>query len=184
MIEALIILMRIVQAVSIVLAIGIGLFVLFLSVYLVRGRVPWVPTRNDQARALLTLAGLKKGERVLDLGCGDGSILIAAARDFGARGIGYDINPMLLILARLRALLSSVSRLVSLRRGDLFKIEIPEADVVALYLYERINERLLPRLREALPKGTRIVTRAFPISSLIPAATQTYGKETHYLYEL
>ncbi len=184
MIEAAIILMRIVQGVSLVLGTFLILLIFLLCFYLIRGRVPWVPTKDAEARALLTLAGLRKGERVLDLGCGDGRILIVAARDFGAEGIGYDINVGLLCLARLRALKARVSKLVRFRRGDLFKVAIPKADVVALYLYDWVNDELVSRLREALPRGTRVATRVFPIPSLTPKATQTYEQETQYLYEL
>ncbi|HBL39556.1 TPA: SAM-dependent methyltransferase [Candidatus Uhrbacteria bacterium] len=184
MIETVIILMRVVQVVSLTLGVFLILFILLLCFYLIRGHVPWVPTNDGQARALLRLAGLRKGERVLDLGCGDGRILIVAAHDFEADGIGYDINLALLFVARLRAFKAGVSRRIQLRRGDLFRIPIPKADVVALYLYERVNEQLLPRLREALPRGTRVVTRVFPIPSLTPKVTQTYEHEMQYLYEL
>jgi len=170
------------------LLIPIGLFLLLFVVsqlYILKRReAPWVPTRKHSVRALLSLANVRPGETILDLGCGDGSILFVGAREFGARGIGYDINPIILFVGWIRNLFGGVLFRVQLLRGDIFKIKIPQADVVTLYLFEHVNSKLLPRLREALPKGTRVVTRAFPIKELTPKRTIVFNKETLYLYEL
>jgi len=177
-------LIRILQIILLLGAIVLAVFVSSQIYVLSVREAPWVPTRRDPAHHLLSFAKLKKGETVLDMGCGDGSILITGAREFGARGIGYDINPMIILLGRVRCLFSGVVSQVHLKRGNIFHVEIPRVDVVALYLFPQVNSALLPRLKAGLPAGTRVVTRAFPIQELTPKETSVFNKETYYLYEL
>lgn len=171
-----------------ILLIPLFLFLLLLTFshlyVLLRKEAPWVPTSRSSSQFLLSLAEVRPGETVLDLGCGDGSILLVAAREFQAKGIGYDVSPVILWLGRLRCWLAGVSSKVSLRRGDIFRIKIPQVDVVTLYLFTHVNSRLLPRLKEALPQGTRIATRVFPINELTPLKTAKVNNEMQYLYEL
>jgi len=184
MIEAIIIFIRIFQGLLIVLGLFLFVFSVSLVFYIITRPVPWVPTKKEESKHMLNMAGLKKGERVLDLGCGDGRVLITAATEFGASGIGYDINHSLLFLGWLRSVKARCRKQVKLRRGDIFKVDIPKADVVVLYLFTEINNKIISRLREVLPKGTRAVTRAFPIESMEPETTSVYNDETYYLYEL
>ena len=110
--------------------------------------------------------------------------MITAATEFGAKGIGYDVNHTLLFLGWLRSIKARCRRQVRLHRKNIFKVEIPKVDVVVLYLYTEVNNRLLPSLRKALPEGTRVVTRAFPIESMKPQLTSVCNEDTYYLYEL
>ena len=108
---------------------------------------PWVPTRRPVAREMCKMAELKPGDRVLDLGCGDGAILLMAAREFGAIGIGVELNPLLVLWARVRARLSGVADRVTIVRGNMFIADLPDADVVMLYLLPRAMRRIEGRLK-------------------------------------
>jgi predicted RNA methylase len=94
--------------------------------------VPFVPTTDEAVQAMLKLADVKKADVVYDLGCGDGRIVIAAARDFGARGVGVDINPQRIAEANESAKKAGVEKLVRFEEKDLFEADIHEATVVTL----------------------------------------------------
>lgn len=184
MIEVIIVFIRVLQVVLVIVGVSLLVFSASLVFYIMTQPVPWVPTKKDESNHMLKMIGLKKGETVLDLGCGDGRVLIEAATEFGANGIGYDVNPVLLFLGRLRSIKARCRKKVKLHRKNIFKVDIPKVDVVVMYLYEEINAKLLPRLKSALPKGTRIATRAFPIKSMKPLKTSVCNEDTYYLYEL
>jgi len=119
--------------------------------------VPYFPTPEKAVDAMLKLAGTGPRDVVYDLGCGDGRIVIAAAKSFGARGVGVDIDPAPLRVAVSNARQAGVGDRVRFVRGDLFETDIHEATVVALFLLENVNRRLLPKLLKELAPGTRIV---------------------------
>jgi len=123
--------------------------------------VPYVPTPDEIVAAMLKLAAVQKGDVVYDLGCGDGRIVIAAAKLYGARGVGVDINPDRIRDARLNAKQAGVEDLVKFVEADLFNADIREASVVTLYLLPSINLRLRPKLWSDLKAGTRVVSHAF-----------------------
>lgn len=123
--------------------------------------VPYVPTTDQAVSAMLKLAGVKKNDIVYDLGCGDGRIVVAAARDFGARGVGIDINPVRIKEARANAAKAKVEPLVRFEENDLFQADFHEATVVTLFLLPAINLKLRPRLIEQLRPGTRVVSNTF-----------------------
>ena len=123
--------------------------------------VGYVPTPPEVVDAMLRLAGVGPGDLVYDLGSGDGRIVIAAARDYGARGVGIDINPRRVREARENAEREGVSDRVVFIQGDLFQEDISGASVVTLYLLRHLNLKLMPRLRSELKPGTRIVSHAF-----------------------
>ena len=123
--------------------------------------VPYVPTPDEVVQAMLKLADVHKGDVVYDLGCGDGRIVIAAAKLYGARGVGVDINPDRIRDARLNARQSGVEDLVKFVEADLFDADIREATVVTLYLLPSVNLRLRPKLWRDLKPGTRVVSHAF-----------------------
>jgi ribosomal protein L11 methylase PrmA len=131
--------------------------------------------------AMLDLAGLRPGERLLDLGCGDGRIAIAAARR-GAGAMGVDIDPRRVAEARAAARAAGLSRQARFRRGDLFEAPLASADVVTLYLLAHVNAWLGPRLRGEARPGTRIVSHAFPIEGWPPAAIRRVGEARLYLW--
>ena len=112
--------------------------------------VPYVPTGTETVAAMLKLAGVTKNDLVIDLGCGDGRIVIAAAKEYGAHGIGVDIDPERIKEARAKAEKEGVTNLVEFRQGDLFEANIRKATVVTLYLLPGVNMKLRPKLRREL----------------------------------
>jgi outer membrane protein assembly factor BamB/protein-L-isoaspartate O-methyltransferase len=127
----------------------------------------FVPTPPDIVEKMLDLATVKKGELVCDLGCGDGRILVAAAKRFGARGYGIDIDSECVKLAREAVVEAKVGDLVTIEKGDLFDADFSKADVLALYLVPATLQKLIPKF-EKLKPGVRIVTHVFPIPGLKP----------------
>jgi len=130
--------------------------------------VPYVPTTEAAVQAMLKLAGVKKTDVVYDLGCGDGRIVIAAARNFGARGVGIDINPVRISEAKENARTAGVDKLVRFVENDLFQADIREATVVTLFLLPNINLKLRPKLLQELKPGTRIVSNTFDMDDWKP----------------
>ncbi|MCP5110799.1 MAG: class I SAM-dependent methyltransferase [bacterium] len=130
--------------------------------------VPYVPTSPDVVEAMLELAGVGPGDVVYDLGCGDGRIVIAAAKKHGARGVGVDINPERVDEAVGNAKTEGVSDKVKFIEQDLFKAEIGEASVVMLYLLQSVNEKLRPKLLAELKPGARIVSHLFTMGDWKP----------------
>ena len=129
--------------------------------------VPYIPTTEIAVKAMLELAAVKSSDVVYDLGCGDGRIVIAAAKSYGARGVGIDIDPALIREAKKNARQAGVEKRVEFREQDLFLANFREATVVTLFLLPAINKRLLPQL-EALKPGTRIVSNTFEIGGWKP----------------
>jgi ribosomal protein L11 methylase PrmA len=144
--------------------------------------VPFVPTPDAVVARMLTLAKVGPKDVVYDLGSGDGRIVIAAARQHGARGVGIDIDPERVKEARLNARQAGVAHRVEFREGDLFKADIGEASVVTLYLLPRINLELRPKLLRELRPGTRIVSHGFDMGDWQPAATARVGGNIVYYW--
>jgi len=116
------------------------------------------PSTRKIVKAMLELAEVKKGDVVFDLGCGDGRVVIAAAKDFGATGVGIDIDPARIKQARENARLAGVEDKVEFRVEDIFDSDISRATVVALYLQPWVNLKLRPKLLRELKPGSRIVS--------------------------
>lgn len=123
----------------------------------------WQPTDRVTVRRILFLAEVKPGECVVDLGCGDGRIVIAAARLFGAQGIGIEIDPARVLWARGWAVLAGVKDRVRIVRKDMYKVDLHSADVVVLFLSPDANFKLQDKLRRELHPGARIVSYYHPI---------------------
>jgi precorrin-6B methylase 2 len=130
--------------------------------------VPYVPTTNTAVRAMLKLGGVTKNDTVYDLGCGDGRIVVAAAKDFGARAVGIDINPVRIAEAKENAKKAGVENMVRFIEADLFQADIHEATVVTLFLLASINLKLRPKLLAELRPGTRIVSNTFDMGDWKP----------------
>ena len=137
--------------------------------------VPYVPTTEEAVQAMLQLAEVKQTDVVYDLGCGDGRIVIAAAKNFGARGVGIDIDPKRIKEAKRNAQQAGVENLVRFEEGDLFKADIHEASVVTLFLLSSVNLKLRPKLLSALKPGTRIVSNTFDMGDWKPDKEATVG---------
>jgi SAM-dependent methyltransferase len=130
--------------------------------------VSYVSTTKEAVLMMLQLADVKKTDVVYDLGCGDGRIVIAAARIYGARGVGIDIDPRRILESKKNAKKARVQGLVRFEESDLFKTDIHEATVVTLFLLSSLNFRLRPKLLEDLEPGTRIVSNTFSMGDWAP----------------
>jgi SAM-dependent methyltransferase len=130
--------------------------------------VPYVPTTEPAVAAMLKLAGVTKADVVYDLGCGDGRIVIAAAKTFGARAVGIDINPVRIGEAKENAKKAGVEKLVRFEENDLFEADIHQATVVTLFLLPQINLKLRPKLLQDLKPGTRVVSNTFDMGDWKP----------------
>lgn len=125
----------------------------------------YVPTPHDVVNKLLALAEVKKTDVVFDLGSGDGRIVVAAAKGYGCKAIGYEIDAELVSLSREKAKAAEVDKLVTIEKADVFTVDITPADVVTLYLLPQQLEKLVPQLKKLKP-GSRIVSHQFEIPGL------------------
>jgi ribosomal protein L11 methylase PrmA len=142
---------------------------------------PYAETPPALVEAMLDLATLAPGERLLDLGSGDGRIVMAAARRC-ADALGVDIDPSRIAEAEEAARAAGLSARARFRREDLFATPLGQADVIALFLLGHVNEWLGPRLRAEARPGARIVSHAFPIRGWDPVATRRVGRASLYLW--
>ena len=129
---------------------------------------PYVPTPWVIVEEMLKLAGIRGEDVVYDLGSGDGRLVITAAKRFGARGVGVELQTELVEMARIAAKHEGVADRVKFVQGDLFETDIKDASVVMLYLLPRFVTRLVPRLRAELRPGTRIVSHDYPLAPWPP----------------
>jgi SAM-dependent methyltransferase len=149
--------------------------------------VIFVASTDAVTRAMLTLARVTRRDVVYDLGCGDGTIVIAAAKQHGARGVGIDIDPALVQQANENARAAGVSSLVRFEVGDIFSddVKIGDATVVALYLLPSLNQRLRPKLLRELKPGTRVVSNSFGMGhAWPPVQTRQVGDFWVYLWQI
>jgi hypothetical protein len=136
------------------------------------------------ARAMLRLANVRKGDVLYDLGSGDGRIAIAAAKKFGIKAVGIDIDPDRIKEATENAKKAGVANLVEFRNEDLFKADFKEATVVTLYLLPDLNVKLRPRLWEDLKAGTRIVSHQFDMGTWKPEKRLESNGRTVYFWTI
>jgi SAM-dependent methyltransferase len=147
--------------------------------------VPYVPTPQDVVDRMLAVAKVGKNDVVYDLGCGDGRIVVTAAKQFGARGVGIDINPERIAEARANAKKAGVAQRVDLRVANLFETDLSPASVVTLYLLPNINLKLRPQLWKQLRPGTRVVSHAFDMGAdWPPEQTVDASGRTIYLWTI
>ena len=122
---------------------------------------PYVATPQPVVEAMLEMAKVNENDVIYDLGCGDGRIVISAAKKYGARGVGIDLDPQLIIEAKGNAKKAGVKDKVQFMVKDLFKSDFSEATVVTVYLLREVNEKLRPQLWKQLKVGTRVVSHAY-----------------------
>ena len=148
--------------------------------------VPFVPTPRPIVRRMLEVAGTKPGERLIDLGAGDGRIVIAAAQEFGARALGVELHPDRFALIRN----SSVSLKPNLQalRQNFFQTDLSNADIVTMYLLPSVNEALRKKLERELRSGARVVTHDFSMPEWTPSRVElvqgSTGLHVIYLYRI
>lgn len=118
--------------------------------------VVYVGTPYDVVSQMLHMANVKKDDLLMDLGCGDGRMLVLAAQKYGARGIGIEIDPDMVREARRNAGRNNVSNLVQIIQADIFETDISEADILLIYLLPEMNERLVPQIK-TMKHGSRLV---------------------------
>ena len=143
--------------------------------------VIFVPSNFDVVVQMLKLAEVTRKDIVYDLGCGDGRFVVTAARQFGARGVGIDIDPERIQEARELSARTGADDKVRFIQGDLFDTDISEATVVTLYLLTRLNLKLRPKLMKELKPGTRIVSHAFDMGDWKPEKSEMVGGAPIYL---
>ncbi len=126
---------------------------------------PYVPTPDVVVGRMLELAGVSRDDVVVDLGSGDGRLVIEAARRYGASGLGVEREEYLVVRARAAAEKAEVADRVSFAQGDIFDADLRRATVVTLYLLPRLLVRLVPKLRAELAPGARVVSHDYPLDS-------------------
>jgi SAM-dependent methyltransferase len=145
--------------------------------------VPFDPSPPHVVDQMLTLAAVHKGDVVYDLGCGDGRIVIAAAR-LGARGVGIDIDPQRIRESRENARAAGVRDRVTFRNEDLFEADIAGATVVTLFLWPEVNLKLRPKLWRDLKPGTRVVSYYWDMGDWTPEKQIDAGGHWIYLWTI
>lgn len=135
---------------------------------------PYVPTPQDVVERMLELAGVTKQDVVYDLGCGDGRLVITAAKKYGARGVGVDIDPERVAESQANARREGVEHLVRFEQRDALETDVSEATVVTLYLLSSSNMKLRPILTKQLKPGARIVSHAFGMGDWTPEKIEDF----------
>jgi len=146
--------------------------------------VIFVPTPQNVVDEMLKLAQVHKGDVVYDLGCGDGRLVVTAAKQYGVRAVGIDINPVRIKESEENARQAGVTDRVSFRNEDLFEADIKEATVVTLYLLQSLNEKLRPKLWKDLKPGTRIVSHTFDMGDWKPEKEMEIEGRRIYLWTI
>jgi SAM-dependent methyltransferase len=153
------------------------------------GEVPFVPTPPEVIDRMLELAGVKANDVVYDVGSGDGRIVIRAAKRYGVRAVGIEIDRELVESSRAKARAEGVEYLVDFRREDALTADLTEASVVTLYMMPEFNAKLGPKLRQ-LKSGARVVAHDFGIEGWAPTRVEkvsggdSYHTHTIYLWKV
>lgn len=142
---------------------------------------PWWKTNKGTARAMCKLAHVTKEDVVYDLGSGTGNALIVAAKEFGAKGVGIEIDPLRFIISALMTHINRVQDRVIIKRNNFFDVDISSASVIFVYLVPKTLNRLKPKFLKELKKGTRIVSFRYRIDFLIKKEDK---RNNLYFYEI
>ena len=144
--------------------------------------VPYVPTPMDVVEAMLDLGKVGKNDVVYDLGCGDGRIVVTAAKKYGATGIGVDLNPERLKEANENAKEKGVEKKVKFYEGNLFDFDFSKASVLTLYLLPDVNLQLKPKILAEMKPGSRVVSHAFDMGDWKPDKQISVDGRTVYMW--
>lgn len=159
---------------GVIVTIGLGISIMWTD----KLGAPWVPTPMKKVHAMLDLAEVGPEDVVYDLGCGDGRLVITAARRYGAKAVGVEIDPLRVAWCRLMVGLWGVRDRVTILRGDFFDLDLSAATVVACFLRQRTNNKLEEKLLRELRPGTRVVSHIF----IFPTIPAVGGDENVRLY--
>ena len=129
--------------------------------------VVYVPTPHDVVSRMLSLVKVQKTDLLYDLGCGDGRIVVAAAKKFGCKAVGFDIDPPRVAEARKNVQKNHVGDLAAIKQQDIFELNLSKVNVVTLYLLPSLNVKLIPQLEKMAP-GSRIVSHDFAMAGVEP----------------
>lgn len=146
--------------------------------------VIYVPTPQQVVDKMLEMADVRPGEILYDLGCGDGRIPVTAAKKFGIKTWGFDINPVRVKESLENVKKNDVGKLVTIKLQDIFELDLSKADVITLYLLPQLNVKLIPQLDKLKP-GCRIVSHDFDMAGVRPKKMITYtpsGGREHRIY--
>ncbi len=143
---------------------------------------PWWRTSKKIAVVMCKLAKIKKSDVIYDLGCGDGVALVTAAKDYGAKGVGVEIDVFRVLIARLRVFLTHVSGSVTIDQKNFFDVDVSSSTVVFMYLIPKTLKRLKPKLLNELKPGSRVVTFVYRLDYLPLIASDL--KNEVYVYEI
>ena len=124
---------------------------------------PWWRTNRETARAICELAEITMSDLVYDLGCGDGTLIITAAKEYGAKVVGIEIDPLRFLSSMIRIIFNGLSSRVAVKRENFFNTDLSKATVVVMYLIPKTLNLLLPKFKKELKKGTRIVSYKYPL---------------------
>ncbi len=177
--------MRLIQRVLRLTLFIAGTLVFFTAAGFAQSRIPDVhyePTPQLIVEELLKMAEVNRNDIIYDLGCGDGRFVITAAKKYGARGVGIDIDPERIKDSKRNALAAGVQDRVKFVEGDLFETDFREATVVALYLLPDLNLQLRPTLLKDLKPGTRVVSHEFDMYDWKPDKMGRLGQKTYYFW--
>ncbi len=164
------------------LIIGVILFLLLILSFVWPPDSPWAPwwsTSKEKSRKICKLAKIKPEDLIYDLGSGNGTALIIAAKEFGAHGVGIEIDPLRAFVSRFLIKHNGLENKINIKRKNFFKEDISNADAVFLYLVPKTLESLIPKFKRELRKGTKIVSYKYQMSlNLVDK------KEDLYLYTI
>jgi predicted RNA methylase len=141
---------------------------------------PWLPTPKNRVRAMLKIAGVNSNDVLYDLGSGDGRIIVMAGKEFGARAIGIELDPIRLMWSRFSIRLHGLGDKVHVIRANFFNVNVEDATVITLYQGHEINKKIKNKLASELKSGSRVVSYRFILSGWEPVRTNE--DESIYLY--
>lgn len=154
--------------------IGGFIIVFYVSLPTIKG-APWVPTKMKKIQKMLEIAEVQPGELVYDLGCGDGRVLIIAARKFGARSIGIEIDLIRFLWCQFLITILGLRKKIRIIYGDFFKQDLSDADVIFCYLLQSTNNKLEDKFLQEVGPATRIVSNTFMFNGLVLTKVDGYS---------